>query len=128
MWDVTLMPKPLRISLVCLHICAALYGIFGIALTYFAYLADPAKALPGASRIMGISIGIFFVLFAVTIELIVKGLKNRRYWAWIGAIIFCALSIPGVLILPGILGLRGLLVRETRILFQKPVDFPGIAS
>lgn len=103
-------PK-LNKTIVVLHITAVIYFLLGIALlTIFPRYAY----IPGASFIALVSIG-----FGVFVEIIVNGLKNNKFWAWVAGLIICGLSVPSLFIILGIIGLIGLLDKDVRKDFLK---------
>ena len=106
-------PPRLSLTLVCLHISAVLYVLVGLG--YGVFLAFYA---PDMSRAVGIGVGVFCALFSLAlafgVELVVRGLKRRQYWAWITGIIVCGLYLSSCFLPLGALGLWGLLDQATR--------------
>ena len=74
-----------------------------------------AQYLAGISNVWGW----FFIAIGILIEFIIKGLKENKYWAWVAGIVISALSIPSFYFIFGILGLMGLLNKETKKAFKR---------
>ena len=62
-------------------------------------------------------IAAFIIGYGVFIELIIKDLKQKKYWAWVAGVVVSGLAIPSILFIPGIVGLIGLL--DTQKDFKK---------
>lgn len=104
------MPRSLKIATICLHLSAVLYLLLGVYLL----------VTPSFGTFTSVFLGIFSVILAILVEVIVKGLNSVKRWAWIAALILFCLYVPSLFILLGILGLVDLLRAETRANF-----FPG---
>jgi len=102
-------PK-LKKTIVVLHISAVIYFLLAISL-----ITVLAPYLPGRYS----SIAGFVIIWGIFIEVVIKGLKDNKYWAWIAGIIISGLQIPSILIILGIIGLIGLVDKETRDAFNK---------
>jgi len=101
-------PK-LNKTIIVLHISAVIYFLLGIALlTVLKYY------IPFGAFIALISIGM-----GVFVEVIIKGLKDNKFWAWVAGLIICGLYVPSLFIILGIIGLIGLLDKEVRKGFLK---------
>ncbi len=57
--------------------------------------------------------------WAIFVEIVIKGLKNGKKWAWIMGIVISAIQIPSILIVLGIIGLITLLDKDVVASFQK---------
>lgn len=122
------MPGRLGITIVCLHISAALYVLLGIGFALFIgfftsseYMMSDPSATAGtqfAAVFVGVVIFALFLLLAVGVEVVVWGLKKLRYWAWIVGIVVCALYITSAFVILGGLGLWGLLDSDTQAAFR----------
>lgn len=111
------MPKQLRLAIWALRISSVLYFLMGVVTAVIGLLFF----LPLTSQRMGIyemAILIFMAIISwgmgVFIECVIRGLKQSRYWAWIAGIIVAGIYTPSLFLPLGILGLVGLLDRETR--------------
>jgi hypothetical protein len=120
------MPGRLNITIVCLHISAALYVLLGIGFgIFFAFVSTQSiSSDPSLTSVqpLGIFLGVFTLIFslllAVGVEVIVWGLRKLKYWAWIAGIVVCALYITSAFVVLGALGLWGLLDSETQAAFR----------
>lgn len=77
-------------------------------------MADPSEGY-------GKGLAIFLLLFcfglAVGVEVLMAGLRKRRFWAWIVGIIVSGVYVPSVFLPLGALGLWGLLAAGSRKAF-----------
>ncbi len=78
------------------------------------------------ASVMGIFLSVFCILLAVGIEFVISGLKKRRYWAWLAALIACCLYLPSLFFVLGGLGLWGLIDPDTRAAFPPPGQTPPL--
>lgn len=101
------MPKRLGMTIVCLHISAVLYVAIGILM----YMLLQEQVL------LAVLFAVFSIALAVGVEVVVSGLKNKRFWAWVAGIIICGTYVPSLFMILGALGLWGLLDSETRAVF-----------
>ncbi|MEK6705111.1 MAG: hypothetical protein AABZ06_04935 [Bdellovibrionota bacterium] len=113
------LPRPLRLSIACLHVSAVLYVVFAISLIVFSFLAKSKSTASDEQIFISYCVSFFFFAIAVIVEIIIHGIKRFKHWAWVAGIILCVVYIPGILIIFGIIGLRGLLAMESRVLFQR---------
>ena len=102
-------PK-LNKTIIILHISAVIYFLLGIAL--LTVLSRYIRF--GASIIALVSIGM-----GVFVEIVIKGLKDNKFWAWVAGLIICGIYVPSLFIILGIIGLIGLLDKEVRKDFLK---------
>ena len=78
-----------------------------------------SETLPILSLLM-IMFGIGMITaWAIFVEIVIKGLKNGKKWAWIMGIVISAIQIPSIFIVLGIIGLITLLDKEVVASFQK---------
>ena len=103
-------PK-LNKTIIILHISAVIYFLLGIA---FLTILPKYVYIAGASFVALFSIGI-----GVFVEIVVNGLKNNKFWAWVAGLIICGLYVPSFFIILGIIGLIGLLDKDVRKDFLK---------
>lgn len=102
------MPHRITLAIVCLHISAAIYALIG-GLLFFDELDD----LPWLATLMLVGC----LLLAAGIEVVVWGLKRRKFWAWIAGICLFGLYVPSLFLPLGALGLWGLLDAGSRAEF-----------
>jgi hypothetical protein len=99
------------LSIVCLHISAVAYVLLGV---FFLLLAR----LVGTFESYGSGLTVFFLLICLSlaagVEILVVGLKRRRFWAWIVGIIVTGTYVPSLFLPLGALGLWGLLAAGSR--------------
>lgn len=136
------MPKRLPVTIICFHIMAImLVAAFVMTLV----LAQPIGRLTndvrndGDPETLGAMIGVMKVFLiivpvllfasALGLELVVRGLKRRRYWAWIVGLVVCGFLILGglnnygITLVLGGLALWGLVDPETVAAFR-PIQSP----
>jgi hypothetical protein len=143
------MPKRLIITIVCFHITAALsvlaaIGILAASLVMrnFASLiagashsADPMAGqmfgAMGATVIIFVIAGVLLsIASAVGIELVIRGLYQLKYWAWIVGIVICGLMIISgfhniIGLVLGGLALWGLVDPESVAAFKPTANVPA---
>ena len=108
------MSDRIRIATICLHISSAIYLIAAFAfLGYSRSPAQPTK-LPSEAGLVGC---ILCIASAAGIELVARGLRRRRYWAWVAGVCILTLYVPTVFLPLGAIGLWALLAPATRALF-----------
>lgn len=101
---------------VSLQISATIYLILGLIFIFFMpnlIAGSPALQEEIHSWIAPVFGGFFFSI-AVLIQFLVRGLKRRRFWAWIlGLCVFCV-YLPSAFFPPAGFGFWGLLARTSR--------------
>ena len=137
------MPRRLIITVVCFHITAVLFLLFGIAAVGGGIIVGVAMGTTVADvgsnapddvnpilqmvRMMGplfVVYGAICILGAVGLEALIRALGKCRYWAWVVGIVVCGLQIASILqgVIPlavlGGLGLWGLVDSETVVAFR----------
>lgn len=102
------MPSKLWLAIVCFRISALIY--LGLGFLVFALLADeqPAVGVFGAILCCGFGIGI---------EVVIWGLRQLRFWAWIAGLCLCGLYVPSLFMPLGALALWGLLDNDSLVAF-----------
>jgi hypothetical protein len=100
------MTHKLKFAYVSLHIMTGLYVLF--ALIGIGAFFD--ASMPPFLVWLYMSL---FAAFAIGNELVVRGLKQRKFWAWVTALVLSAGSILPL----GIFGLYGLLAAGSRAEF-----------
>jgi hypothetical protein len=102
------MPSKLWLAIVCFRISALIYIALGFLV--FALLADEQTAVGvvGAMLCWGFGIGI---------EVVIWGLRQQSFWAWIAGLCLCGLYIPSLFLPLGALALWGLLDGESLTAF-----------
>jgi len=101
-------PK-LKKTIVVLHISAVIYILLGILL-----LTILADYFAGGFLLVFVSFGM-----AIFVEIVIKGLKQEKFWAWVTSVVICSIYIPSGFIIFGIIGLVGLLNKDVRKDFLK---------
>lgn len=100
-------------AIICLHISAVLYLIFGM-LAFFLFMNDDQTGLGPA---FGTVMLVFSLGLIVGIEVVVFGLRKRKFWAWIAGLCIFAIYAPSLYFPLGLLGLWGLLDEGSRAEF-----------
>src|SRR5438874_3351515 len=102
------------LTIICLHISAAVYVLIGVFLLLLPRMMEPGEGY-------GAGLAFFLLLFslgvAVGVELLVVGLRKRKFWAWIVGIIVTGIYVPSLFLPLGALGLWGLLAAGSRSAF-----------
>ena len=62
---------------------------------------------------------LFSIAIVIFVEIVIKSLKNNKFWAWVAGLIICGLYVPSLFIILGIIGLVGLLDKDVRKDFLK---------
>jgi hypothetical protein len=97
-------------AVVCLHISAFLYLLIGVGfLLVFIKAEEDAELL-----VFGGGTLIFCLALVVGIEVVVYGLKRRKYWAWIAALCIFGAYALSIFLPLGAFGLWGLLDSGTQ--------------
>jgi hypothetical protein len=115
------MPRKLSYVTIPLHISAFIYillalGFAGLLLFCPYDKMGEDKLVVQISGFLTIVIGFAMAVFA---EIVVGGLKNGKYWAWIAGICLAGLYIPSGFFLLGIFMLLGLIDEETKAYCKK---------
>ena len=96
-------------AIICLHLSALLYLLAGVALLLVSSVDEFGMRFSG---------GVIFLLICLAlmigIEIIVYGLKHRKFWAWIAGLCAFGLYLPSLFFPLGALGLWGLLDAGSR--------------
>jgi hypothetical protein len=103
-------------SIVCLHVSAALYLIVGLAMFPLFSMDDE---MGSAGPLIAVLMFAFCLALIVGIEFVVWGLKKRRYWAWIVGIVIFGIYLPSLYLVLGALGMWGLLDESSRAQFRQ---------
>ena len=112
------MNEKIKYIIVVLRISEIMYYFLGFIFLYYIVTSETGLLLPNFFILSVLSI-----VFGVFFEFVIRGLKKRKYWAWVASIIICGVSIPSLLIIPSIIGLITLLNKEVRkeFVLQKEV-------
>lgn len=100
-------------ALLSLRIITVLNTIISIILILASVLRDDPIVFG-----LGVFIGVFSMLY----HLIHRGLVAKKYWAWVAGIIVSGMYTFSLFFPLGIMGLVGLLKRETRQDFNRIAD------
>jgi drug/metabolite transporter superfamily protein YnfA len=107
----------IQIAIISLHISTALYVILLLAVPVFlAYFKDESFQGPVAFAFGGLWVFLCLVM-AVFIEVVVRGIRQRKRWAWIAGLCLAGLYLPSLFMPLGALGLWGLLDKGSRAEF-----------
>ena len=107
--DMCPMKDRTALAIVCLHISTGAYVL----------LAGILAVLPSrveTSRFTVVLIG--FCLALAAVEILIVGLKRRKFWAWIVGIIVSGAYVPSLFLPLGALGLWGLFAPGSRKSFE----------
>ena len=108
------MPHRINLAILCLHISAALYLVVGIL---FGVLFHDDEDLGALAMPFAIGAMVFCVLLTAGIEVVVWGLRRRKFWAWVAGLCIFGIYIPSLFLPLGALGLWGLLDAGSRRAF-----------
>ena len=115
----------IRLAIIALRISEGLYVLIALCLPAVALsFPDVQEQLP---IWIGICTGLLTIGFAVLIEIVVRALNRRRFWAWVAGLCISGLYIPSLFLPLGIMGLIGLLDPVSRAAFgvgPKPTQQP----
>ncbi len=117
MFDATawtpVMKHRIGMSIVCLHLSAGVYFLLALLLpSLLLSISENEYKLP-----IAIGFGIFCLMLAVGVEVIVYGLHRRWFWAWLAGILVLGIYLPTIFLPLGAIGLWGLLDAESRAEF-----------
>ena len=93
-----------------------LIGLYLVVATLF-LIGAVAGDQDDFSKTMCVSV--FSFIWAYFHHKVRSGLQQEKYWAWIASINLFIMTIPSFLFPIGILGLRGVLKKETRRTFAR---------
>ena len=113
------MTHRINTAIVCLHISAVIYALLGGVMfsVFRMYDLNDVPWLSTATLAL-------CLLLAAGIEVVVWGLKRRKFWAWIAGICLFGLYLPSLFLPLGWLGLWGLLDAGSRSEFGIGVAKP----
>ncbi len=87
-------------------------GIFWFIALLFSY------TIPAEERLFYI---LFFLFGSITslamgifFEIVIKNLKEKKYWSWIAALVLCGMYLTSLLFPLGIIGIIGLVDKEVK--------------
>ena len=106
-------------AIVCLHVSAILYFIIGILMLPLFSMNNEIGE--GVGFMIAIAMFVFSLALIVGIEIVVYGLKQRKYWAWIAGICIFAIYVPSLFLPLGAFGLWGLLDPGSQAAFRNRV-------
>jgi len=108
------MPHRIGVAIGCLHISAVLYLLIGMLMFLLLVAVDES----GGGTPVAMLLLLFCLAMAVGIELVVSGLRRRKFWAWVAGIILFGLYVPSLFLPLGAFGLWGLLDEGSRARFR----------
>jgi hypothetical protein len=106
-------PHRIGLAIWCLHISAILY--VGVGLLILVLGSDDRTEFAPLFKVVIPSACLAMV---IGIELVVVGLRRRRFWAWIAGLCVFSMYLPSVFLPLGFLGLWGLLDEGSRTEFR----------
>jgi len=108
----------IKLATICLHISVVLYLLIAIGAVVFCVFF-PADDVEEAVvlYVAFIAMAVLCLLLAAGIEIVVGGLKGRKFWAWVVGLIIFGLYLPSLFFPLGALGLWGLLDSGSRRAF-----------
>ena len=107
------MRHKIGLTIVSLHISAALYVIVGVLmLLLFSGEDETGLGLP-----LAIGMCVLCLALAAGVEVVVFGLHQRKFWAWVAGLCICGTYVPSLFLPLGALGLWGLLDSDSRAEF-----------
>ena len=121
------MPKGLKIAVIGFHINAAWYillAIFFGVVTVVGVIQEKNQTDLIIGTIVCVAFTVTCLLVAAFNEFTIWGLKKHRFWAWVCGLIISGLNIFSICMPLGVVTLVGLLVEDTRPLFQKSKKLP----
>jgi hypothetical protein len=108
------MRNKIGLTIVCLHISAVLYLIVGLLMLLLVSGEDEA----GVGLPFAIGMLVFCLALVAGIEIVVYGLHQRKFWAWVAGLCICGMYVPSLFLPLGALGLWGLLDSGSRAEFR----------
>lgn len=108
------MPHRIGMAIVCLHISAVIYLLLGV-LMFPLFSAMPE--MEGMATPFAVGMLVFCALLAIGIEVVVAGLKRRKFWAWVAGLVIFGLYLPSLFLPLGAFGMWGLLDKGSQAQF-----------
>ena len=105
----------IRLTILALRISEGLYVLIGLCFPIVA-ISYP-EVLEEYPIWIGICTGLLTVGFAVFLEIVVRSLQRRKFWAWVAGLCLSGLYVPSLFLPLGVMGLIGLLDPATRAAF-----------
>ena len=113
------MNQKLGKTIIVLHISAVFYFLSGILFLILPFVLPNILEEEIFLTIMFVITALFSIAIGIFVEIVIKSLKNNKFWAWVAGLIICGLYIPSLFIVLGVIGLIGLLDRDVRKDFLK---------
>ena len=105
----------IRLTILALRISEGLYVL--IALCFPIVAISFPEVLEEYPIWIGICTGLLTVGIAVFLEVVVRSLQRRKFWAWVAGLCLSGLYVPSLFLPLGVMGLIGLLDPATRAAF-----------
>ncbi len=110
----------IRFTIAILNISVVLYTVLGFIYAILRYFGLSASVNSSSTDyIIWISIILFFLAFITVIMFVIGGLRKNKVWAWVAALVFSILYTFSLFLPLGLVGLYGLLHKDTRRSFFK---------
>lgn len=98
-------------TIVCLRISSIIYILLGLVMIPFGFFAFSVDFFSGFILLLfcpfSIGIGVF-------IEIVIAGLKKKKKWTWMAALILCIMYIPSAFVILGVIGIIPLFKDEVK--------------
>lgn len=105
----------IRLTIFAFRISEGIYVLVGLCLPIFTIsFKEVREQYP---IWLGACTGLLALGFAVAIEVVVRGLIRRKFWAWIAGLCLSGLYVPSLFLPLGVMGLIGLLDPTSRAAF-----------
>jgi hypothetical protein len=109
-------PKPrIHLTIIALRISEVIYFLAALCSPFLFTAYTEGQDQIGL--ITGVCTAIFGIGIVVFIEVVIRNLKQQKFWAWVVALCLSGLYVPSAFLPLGIMGLIGLLDPETRAAF-----------
>ena len=98
---------------VSFRVAAVLYLLLGGFLTVLLIIIL-LKSVENVDYSLFIVVSVVSFIMVVVTEVVIYGLRKKKFWAWVGAIMLSALYIPSIFLPLGVIALCGLLTKDVR--------------
>ncbi|HLE03353.1 MAG TPA: hypothetical protein VI729_01900 [Anaerolineales bacterium] len=105
----------IRLTIVAFRISEGIYGLIALCLPLFTISFQEVREQYPIW--ISVCTGLLGFGFAVFIEIVVRALNRRKFWAWVAGLCLSGLYIPSLFLPLGVMGLIGLLDPASRAEF-----------